>query len=60
MTIDNPTSRWLCCNCGDLDYLDDDELCRECKPEPVAEFAEICCRALCGEPEKVEPQWRIG
>lgn len=55
MTDNSTTSRWLCANCGDLDYLSNDDLCRKCASEPVAEFAEICCRALCGEPEKVGP-----
>lgn len=60
MTNTDHDSRWLCANCGDLDYLNEDDLCRKCAPEPVAEFAEICCRALCGERVEVEPQWRIG
>ena len=55
------TKRWTCSECGDLTYLDDNDLCRQCQPEPVVEeFAVIAMRALCGEPEKVERVWRIG
>lgn len=59
---DNPDSRWHCYSCGDLDYLNNEGLCRDCQPESavVEEFAVIAMRALCGERERVEPQWRIG
>lgn len=59
MESDNSNNRWLCSGCGDLDYLNTEDLCRSCAPEPVAEFAVVCCRALCGEPEKMERAWAI-
>jgi len=33
-TEDTYDTRWLCWSCGDLDQLDDNGLCRRCKPEP--------------------------
>lgn len=58
----NPDSRWLCANCGDLDYLDNEGLCRSCQPEPVVveEFAVIAMRALTGERVERRMRWRIG
>ena len=55
-----PDPRWLCWSCGDLDHLNDDGLCSECAPEPVAEFYEICMRAVAEERKVVRRVWRIG
>lgn len=62
MTTDtNTDSRWICWHCGDLDYLNDEGLCRSCQPEPVAveEFAVIAMRALTGERVERRVRWRI-
>lgn len=60
METDRIDSRWICSDCGDLDYLNSDGLCSTCAPERVAEFVEVAIRALCGEREKVGRVWRIG
>jgi len=51
---------WLCWACGDLDQLSEDGLCRRCKPEPVAEFHQICVRVLAGEVRAAKRVWVIG
>jgi hypothetical protein len=53
-------TRWLCWSCGDLDQLNDDGLCRRCKPEPMAEFYQICMRVVAGEVKAARPAWTIG
>ena len=58
---DRPDSqRWLCSQCADYDYLNDDDLCRSCAPEPVVEWWQVMVRALAGEPRQAERGWRIG
>lgn len=52
--------RWICYQCGDLDLLDDNGLCRDChKPEQVAEFAQVAGRVVHGEPPELERVWGI-
>lgn len=60
MTTDpNYDSRWICWRCGDLDYLNEEGLCRECAPEPVLEFVEVCMRVLTGGEIEREVKWVI-
>jgi hypothetical protein len=56
----NPDTRWICWQCGDLDQLNVDGLCAECKPELVAEFYQVCVRVVAGEVRQVERIWVIG
>ena len=41
--------RWLCINCGDLALLDLGGRCRNCRPERVLTFSEVCARVVSGE-----------
>jgi len=59
-TEDTYDTRWICWSCGDLDQLNNDGLCRRCKPEPVAEFYQVCVRVLPGEVKATERVWVIG
>lgn len=61
MTTNNnhPDSRWICWQCGDLDHLDQDGLCRSCAPDRTWEWWQVIVRAICGEPRRVERAWRI-
>jgi hypothetical protein len=56
----NPDTRWICYQCGDLNWLNVDGLCDECKPEPVAEFYQVCVRVVAGEAEQPERAWTVG
>lgn len=53
-------TRWICYRCGELDHLNADGLCRECAPEPAAEFYQICVRVVAGESRVVRRVWVIG
>jgi hypothetical protein len=53
-------TRWICYQCGDLNWLNVDGLCAECKPEPVAEFYQVCVRVVAGEVKQVGRVWVIG
>jgi len=53
-------TRWICWACGDLDQLNEDGLCRRCKPEAVAEFYQIRVRVLAGEVKAAKGVWVIG
>ena len=57
--VEDINERWLCWQCGDVDRLDSNGLCRRCKPEPVAEFYQICVRVVAGEVGQASPTWAI-
>lgn len=52
--------RWLCWQCGDLDYLNAHGLCRTCKPERVKDWVAVCSEAAHGVRREVGRRWRIG
>lgn len=58
-TVNEIDDRWICWKCGDMDHLNDDGLCRDCKPERVMELSVLCARVQSGIPPKIERKWRI-
>lgn len=52
--------RWICVQCADLDYLNDEGLCWECAPERVLEWWQVMVRAVTGGERERRARWRIG
>lgn len=52
--------RWLCYLCGDLALLDLGGRCRNCRPERVLAFSEVCARVVSGERVMAGRRWRVG
>lgn len=52
--------RWVCWKCGDLRLLDDDGLCRSCRPDWVASWVQMSMRAVHGKSMELRRRWRIG
>lgn len=55
---DHPV-RWLCSQCGDLDHLDNDGLCRTCAPEQTVEWWQVVVRVVASDDGPRESRWRI-
>lgn len=59
-TPNHHDSRWICWQCADLDYLNDDGLCWECAPERVVEWWQLVAQVTHGKQVERRAKWRIG
>lgn len=54
-------NHWICYQCGDLDFLDEQGLCRDCQPLPRSDktLSELAAEATFGPVAVRERVWRI-